>query len=190
MTNLDNIIRDIEEVNATYDFWIRDKNGQIKEDVICADIIPFLKDLKEYEIDIPQDTVVAMRNEALELDTAEHGNSYNWNANVDHDFEFSIVRESDDSVVFYISVHRFGDVRGNYTDYAVCKFDNEFELWELDSTIQCKTFNDRYIADINIWFDTYSVYDTETCETYYEIYDIEVEDALETIRKMQEEVDK
>lgn len=185
MSNIDNIIKDIEDVNMNSNFWIRDSNGQLKDGVICAEIIPFLKELKDYEVDVCQDEVIRLHNEAWELDNVNWGNSYNWSSPIDHDFQYGIMRNEDESVTFFISVHRFGDVRGNYTDYAVCKFDNEFEFLELDSAIQCKTFNDRYIADINIWANTYSVYDTETCETYDGIYDIEVEDALKTIREMQ-----
>ena len=29
MSNIDNIIADIENVNQTYDFWIRDENGNL-----------------------------------------------------------------------------------------------------------------------------------------------------------------
>ena len=57
MSNLDNIIADIKEVNQTYDFWIRDKDGNIKDDVICAEIIPFLEELKDYELDMTQEEI-------------------------------------------------------------------------------------------------------------------------------------
>ena len=49
MSNIDNIIADIAEVNRTYGFWIRDEDGNLKDDVICGEVIPFLEELKEYE---------------------------------------------------------------------------------------------------------------------------------------------
>ena len=62
MSNIDNIIADIENVNQTYDFWIRDENGNIKDDVICGEVIPFLEELKDYEIDMSQDEIKDMMN--------------------------------------------------------------------------------------------------------------------------------
>ena len=75
MTNLENIIMDIKEVNRTHDFWIRNSDGEIKDDVICGDIIPFLEELKAYEIDICQDAVITLR-EGL-YDKLEFCNTYN-----------------------------------------------------------------------------------------------------------------
>ena len=57
MSNIDNIIVDIENVNQTCDFWIRDEHGNLKDDVICGEVIPFLEELKDYEIDMSQDEI-------------------------------------------------------------------------------------------------------------------------------------
>ena len=62
MSNLDNIIADINEVNRTYGFWIRDNNGKLKDDVICGEVIPFLESLKEFEIDMSQKEIKDMMN--------------------------------------------------------------------------------------------------------------------------------
>lgn len=183
MSNIDNIIKDIEDVNMNGNFWIRDSNGQLKDGVICAEIIPFLKELKDYEIDFCQDEVMRLCNEAWELDNVTWGNSYNWSSPIDHDFQYGIMRNEDESVTFFISVHRFGDVRGNYTDTAMCHFDNEYELWELESALQCITINDRFCADLNIWFETYDVYDYETNESLGGFYQIDKDELLEEINE-------
>ena len=86
----------------------------------------------------------------------ERNNTYNYSANIDHDIDYRIVESGHDGVWFAFMVHRYGDVRGNYTDWAVCKFDNLYELWELESIRQSKNFDDgdkieRYTADINIF---------------------------------------
>ena len=91
-------------------------------------------------------------------------------------------------------VHRYGDVRGNYTDWAVCKFDNLYELWELESIRQSKNFNDgdkieRYTADINIFDECYNVYDNDEGEDVGYFYDIEVPEVLEAIAKMRSEME-
>lgn len=180
MTNLDNIIADIKEVNCTHDFWIRNSNGEIRDDVICGNIIPFLEELKAYEIDMSQDDVMASR-EGL-YDKLNFCNTYNYNACIDHDFEFDYyISPINNKFIVFIMVHRFGDVRGNYTDMACFEFDNEFEFWELESMMQCKQINERYFADVNILNEEYSVYDyIDDIDVGY-FCDIEVKDLLESI---------
>lgn len=191
MSNIDNIIADIENVNQTYDFWIRDENGNIKDDVICGEVIPFLEELKDYEVDMSQDEIKNMiemweqkyypRNHGEEYWA---NNTYNYGCNIDHDIDYRIV-EKDDEAWFAFMVHRFGDVRGNYTDWAVCKFEYFQEIFELDSVIQCKYFDEHYVADINIFSETYNVYDTDKCEDVGDFYEMEVSDLLESITEVQ-----
>ena len=52
MSNIDNIIADITEVNRTYGFYIRDEDGNLRNDIVCGEVIPFLEELKNYEIDL------------------------------------------------------------------------------------------------------------------------------------------
>lgn len=188
MSNIDNIIADIENVNQTYDFWIRDENGNIKDDVICGEVIPFLEELKDYEVDMSQDEIKDMMNfwdSNFDKPKYERNNTYNYSANIDHDIDYRIVESAHDEVWFAFMVHRFGDVRGNYTDWAVCKFEYFQEIFELDSVIQCKHFGEHYVVDINIFSETYNVYDTDKCEDVGDFYEIEVSDLLESIAKTQ-----
>lgn len=182
MTNLENIIMDIKEVNRTHDFWIRNSDGEIKDDVICGDVIPFLEELKAYEIDMSQDAVMTLR-EGL-YDKLKFCNTYNYSACIDHDFEFDYyISPTNDKFIVFIMVHRFGDVRGNYTDMACFEFDDAIEFWELESIMQCKQINERYSADINILNEGYNVYDyIDNVDVGY-FCDIEVKDLLESIEK-------
>ena len=54
-------------------------------------------------------------------------NSYNWNAPVSNDFNI-MQWLTDDGMIVAIKVHRYGDVRGNYTDYAWYKFIDEYNF--------------------------------------------------------------
>jgi hypothetical protein len=195
MSNIDNIIVDIENTNQTYGFWIRDENGNIKDDVICGEVIPFLEELKNYEIDMSQDEIKDMisswdKNWHEESYSLKHGNeywadnTYNINANIDHDIDYRIAKSDDNGVWFAFMIHRFGDVRGNYTDWAICKFDYVEELFELDSVMQCKYFGEHYVADINIFSETYNVYDTDKCEDVGNFYEMEVSDLLNSITEL------
>ena len=51
MSRLDNVIKDIENVNKGSYAWIYDANGNIKDDVICGNVLDLLYELKDYEIE-------------------------------------------------------------------------------------------------------------------------------------------
>ena len=197
MSNIDNIIADITEVNNTYGFWIRDEHGKLRDDVICGEVIPFLKELKDYEVDMSQSEIKDMINFwDSNFDKPKYwgDNTYNHGANIDHDIDYRIVESAHDGVWFAFMVHRYGDVRGNYTDWAVCQFDNLYELWELESICQCKNFSDgdkfeRYTADINIFDECYNVYDNDEERDVGYFYDAEVADALISIHEAEKEIE-
>lgn len=191
MSNIDNIIADITEINQTYGFWIRDEHGNLKDDVICGEVIPFLEELKEYEIEMSQTDIKDMMNfwdSNFDRSRYTRDNTYNHNANIDHNIDYRIVESEHDGTWLVFMVHRYGDVRGNYTDWAVCKFDDIYEFWELESIRQHKNFSDgdkfeRYTADINIFDECYLVYDNDLGEDVGYFYDIEVEDLLKSIEE-------
>lgn len=181
MSNLDNIIADINEVNKTYGFYIRNEDGTMRDDIICGEVIPFLEELKDYEIDLTQEQIIALRRNWLSMNVMHCDNTYNNNGSVDHDFEFDIA-ETNDGVYVTIMVHRFGDVRANYTDWAICKFDSFEEMFCLESAMQYKNINDRYMLDVNIFTEGYNVWDSESEEDLGIFYEIEVKDLLDEIK--------
>ena len=195
MSTIDNIIADINEVNKSYDFWIRNEKGELKDDVICGEVIPFLESLKDYEVDMSQSEIKDMMNfwdSNFSEPKYKRNNTYNYNANIDHDIDYRIVESEHDGIWFAFMVHRYGDVRGNYTDWAVCKFDSIYEFWELESIYQYKNFSDgekfeRYTADINIFDECYNVYDNDLREDVGYFYEIEVSEVLERIHELEKE---
>ena len=81
-----------------------------------------------------------------------------------------------------IMVHRYGDVRANYTDRFLVRFDNEYEWFELESIMQYKTICDgRYFININIMTECYNVWDNEKEVNVGEFCELEVEDLLNEI---------
>ena len=193
MSNIENSIADIEEVNQTYGFWIRDEHGNLKDDVICGEVIPFLEELKEYEVEMSQADIKDMMNfwdSNFDIHRSWHNgnnywrdNTYNCNANIDHDIDYRIVESTHDGVWFAFMVHRYGDVRVNYTDWAMCKFEDEEEFYGLESIMQYKQINERYVADINIFSESFNVYDCIKGEDVGEFWDIEVESLLKSIEE-------
>ena len=178
MTRLDAVIKDIEEVNKTCGAWIYDADGNIKDDVICGNVLPLLYELKDYEIESTEESI-----DWIVANANRRWNTYNWNANIDHHIDVAEL-EFDGYTYMAIMVHRWGDVRANYTDRFLVRFYDCYEWSELESIMQYKTICDgRYFVDIDIMSETYSVWDNEEEVSVGEFYEFEVEDLLKEINK-------
>ena len=178
MTRLDAVIEDIKEVNKACGVWMYDADGNIKDNVICGNVLPLLCELRDYETESTEESINWIVKNA-----DRHWNTYNWNANIDHDIDVAEV-ELDGYTYMAIMVHRYGDIRANYTDRFVVRFDNEYDWFEFNSRIQCKEIaGGRYCVDIDIMTECYNVWDNEKEVTVGEFYEIEVEDLLNEINK-------
>lgn len=178
MSRLDNVIKDIESVNKECHAWIYEPNGEIKDNVICGNVLDLLYELKDYEIETTEKSI-----DWIVVKANNRWNTYNWNANIDHHIDVAEL-EINGYTYMAIMVHRYGDVRANYTDRFLVRFDSEYEWFELESRMQYKEIADgRYCVDIDIMSEWYNVYDWELGESLGEFYAIEVEVLLEEIEK-------
>ena len=155
-------------------------------DDLEIDTINILEDMEEYEIDL-HDFVYYTEDEdgnEIEVDifegceTAEEildaleeygyiedtyfaaDNSYNWSAPVSNDFDFKLYRDFVSGGVFVdFMVHRFGDVRGNYTDSVIYHFDSVDAFYEL--LLNCNKYVQigNYGVCVDIFNDGFEVYD-------------------------------
>ena len=178
MTRLDAVIKDIKEVNKECHAWIYNPNGTIRDDVICGNVLELLYELKDYEIETTEKSI-----DWIVVNANKHWNTYNWNANIDHNIDVAEM-EINGYTYMAIMVHRYGDVRANYTDRFLVRFDDICDFLELESRIQYKTImDDRYTCDIDIFSDFYNVWDNEKQTDIGEFYEIEVEDLLDAINE-------
>lgn len=178
MTKLDAVIEDIKEVNKTCGAWIYDADGNIKDDVICGNVLPLLYELKDYEVEPTEESI-----DWIVENADRWWNTYNWNANIDHHIDVAEL-DLDGYTYMAIMVHRWGDVRANYTDRFLVRFYDSYEWAELESIMQYKTICDgRYFIDIDIMTEAYTVWDNEEEVSVGEFYEIEVEDLLNEINK-------
>lgn len=176
MARLDNVIKDIKEVNKECHAWIYEPNGEIRDDVICGNVLDLLYELKDYEIDTTEKSI-----DWIVVNADRRWNTYNWNANIDHNIDVAEL-EINGYTYMAIMVHRYGDVRANYTDRFLVKFDNEYTWFELESRTQFKDIADgRYTCDIDIMDECYRVWDNDNQTEVGEFYEIEVEDLLNEI---------
>ena len=178
MTKLDAVIKDIEEANKVGYAWIYDADGNIKDNVICGNVLPLLYELRDYEIETTEEFIDWIVEHA-----DRHWNTYNRNANIDHDI---------DVAEFYLNgytymaimVHRYGDIRANYTDRFVVRFDNKYDWFEFNSRMQYKEIaGGRYCVDIDLMAECYNVWDNEKEVSLGEFSELEVEDLLNEINK-------
>ena len=65
------------------------------------------------------------------LDYYHADNSYNWSGKVSNDFYYKTFRTDNGEIVVSIKFHRFGDVRGNYTEDAFLLFDDANDFHEI-----------------------------------------------------------
>ena len=176
MTRLDAVIKDIKEVNKECHAWIYEPNGEIRDDVICGNVLDLLYELKDYEIETTEKSI-----DWIVVNADRRWNTYNWNANIDHNIDVAEM-EINGYTYMAIMVHRYGDVRANYTNRFLVRFDDDTEWFELESRMQYKTIaNGKYCCDIDIMAECYSVWDWDNNTSLGEFYEIEVEDLLNEI---------
>lgn len=184
MTRLEKVIEEVKAAHTGVNRpWIFDENGNMREDVLIGDVIPLLKELKEYEINITDEEIEEFINDKKTIGD----NTYNWNANISNDL-LIYSQELDNEVTLVIAVHLCGDIRGNYSDYFAIKMKGFYEFYELESMSQHKYITDTLVADINLMDEYYNVYDYEHDEDVGEFYEIEIKDVLPEIMAKQKEL--
>lgn len=163
-----NILEDMEEHElGWYDFrcYTEDEDGnEIEVDIFegCETAEQILDALEEYGY--IEDTYFAADN------------SYNWSSPVSNNFDFKLYRDFVSGGIFVdFSVHRFGDVRGNYTDSVIYRFDSEGEFYELLKDCNKYVQIGNYEVVVDIFNDGFEVYDNEgeyICTAYGDYDDI------------------
>ena len=176
MTRLDAVIKDIEAVNKADIAWMYDVDGNIKDNVICGNVLPLLYELKDYEVEATEESI-----DWFVKNADKRWNTYNWNANIDHDIDVAEM-SLNGYTYMAIMVHRYGDIRVNYTDRFVVRFDNKYDWFEFNSRMQYKEIaGGRYYVDIDIMTECYNVWDNEKEVSLGEFCELEVEDLLNEI---------
>lgn len=167
-------------------------DSDIEESTI--DIVEVLNNLEGYEI---TDLTVLEYNEDIEeydeieaenvesymdflhengyLEELKSDNSYNWGSRVSNDFNMTMYKNTmTDEYIVEFSVHRFGDVRANYTESALLRFDNDYTFYEaLTESNKYLTVN-GHNCYIDIFSDGIEVFNDndDFLGTVYDIEDV------------------
>ena len=173
----------IEQVKAArqgeYRPWIYDDNGRIQDHIICGEVLDLLEELKDYEINVTDDWIFKF------IHSNQGYNTYNWAANISNDLQY-YTKETEDEYIIVIAVHLRGDIRANYSDWFVVKFENFYEWNDLESKKQHKMITDTLEVDIDIMSECYEVYDYSTDDYVGSFYELEVGDLMEKIYNTKE----
>lgn len=198
MKFIDKIIADIPKLDIE-----REDSEYHDEIKYVVDTRVLLDNLREYEVEIPSEYIekyeqvfgngVLQYMENLTSMKAEEfngGNTYNWNGRILHDIDYRYIQADEDTFYVAIQVHRIGDIRYNYTQFALFKFDSFENFYEtLDDICMenfggCYTYNDKhYTYDITIFSEMMSVWCEET-QDEYEIYAYDDESFEKEIQKV------
>ena len=102
-----------------------------------------LDNLREYEVEIPTEYfekyeqvfgngVLQYMADITDTDIEDFngGNTYNYNGRIIHDLDYRYIDTKENGFYIAIQVHRLGDIRGNYTEFALFKFDY-FESFDI-----------------------------------------------------------
>jgi hypothetical protein len=124
MTRLEAILKDIESLEGK-EVTIFGQPRKLRSDEersFMPRVKTLLNDLMKYETNgVTSDDVVKFYDEDNDcLEVVKDYNSYNFNAKIDHHLQYYHVKAYGDDFII-LSVHRYGDVRGNYTNKAVLK---------------------------------------------------------------------
>ena len=92
---------------------------------------PDTDEYEEIEFNSSYDFIIHMED-LYGIEETRCDNSYNWGAPISNDFYFNEYYNSELNEYYYVvAIHKYGDVRGNYTDEFVLKFDNDYDFLEL-----------------------------------------------------------
>ena len=159
-----NIINDIKEIHETPVYYFGDYHelGALETDDFTINIIDVLEALEPYEI---TESIEELTEGGYIYNDCDYkgNNSYNWMSPVNHHFNFNIYNNACGVCYVEFKVHRFGDVRGNYTETAVLQFNNDYEFLEILS--ECNKYNNieiddnNYNVNVNIFSDGFEVFD-------------------------------
>lgn len=178
-TRLENVIEQVKAARTGVNRpWIFTEDGEVADNVMCGEVLDVLEELKQYEISVSDEWIENFKSNPK----VKGDNTYNYNANISNDLNMDYLENDDGEVIMLIMVHLYGDIRCGYSDYFAVRFDSMYEFYELESAIQVKDVNEHMVADLNIFSETYNVYDYEKQEDVGDFYELELADLLEEIK--------
>lgn len=147
---------------------------------------PDTDEYEELEFDDCDDFISFMEN-TYGIEEVKCDNSYNWNSPISNNFYIHQYYNRELNEYYYvIAIHKYGDVRGNYTNEFVLKFNDDYTFLEmLEESTKYYTLHDKDENDI--YFDLRIFDQGLTYEGEYEYQDLYLLD-YENIEDLQKDI--
>lgn len=186
MKYIDSVIADIPKVG------IETYNNDNEIDYVI-DTRKLLEYLKPYEVEIPKE-YKGVQEYLGSIENKEYisgNNTYNYNGSIMHDLNVETWKING---YYYkvIMVHRGGDIRTNYTDYFMLRFDDEDDFYYVvdeicreDLTVE-KEYNGKYYSiELDIFGEYKRVYSWKDDEIFdiYAYDDTSFHEEIDRIEK-------
>lgn len=108
---------------------------------------------KEEDMEIDFDEYL----ELYEYEEIKSDNTYNWLAPLTNHINYRIYEsKAMDDIIVELSVHRYGDVRCNYTEDCYLKFQNDYEFYEALGEANKGLLINKDNKQYNIYIDIFS----------------------------------
>ena len=183
ISNLENVKKEIQAAReGKHAAWIF-KNGKLADDIIAIDALEVIAAFAENIVNtdkMPLETQKKLVNFICE-NAETSGNTCNYNGLITNDMNYNIIKIGN---YYYTLVmfHLGGDIRGNYTDYLLLRFEEIYDFFSINETYFTKGIGkSRYDVDMNIFSEKYSVWDNFYNKYVGEFYEIESGELLKKI---------
>lgn len=177
--------------------YFRHIESDVEENELTISIFDVLDSLEAFEI-TEKEIYSYEEEEYFEYDMEEYfekglnegwlvekcsDNSYNWNSPMSHHINFEIYHNDEGSYIVRFRVHRYGDVRYNYSDWCCLEFSWEDEFLEVlmeecSKCIDVEMDDKQYYVTIEVLSDEIRLESYEN-EEYNEIFGDEKDEILE-----------
>lgn len=210
INNIINDLRNLEGKEVGSGYFKHVYSNEV--DVTTINILDVLESLKPYEFDTENLEILTYVDdeegnceeeykivdmdeflEWYEYEEVTATNSYNWSAPISNHFNYTIYQSrAMDNCIVEFKVHRFGDVRCNYTEEVYLKFEDEYDFYEvLEESNKHFTIIDndneiKYHITIDVFNECPSII-IESNDEYEDVYDYEAYKLLENIIGLYEE---
>jgi hypothetical protein len=178
MSKLNEIIKELKEIRGkkVY-FWGKYHTGPtFEEENGLVDSVDIAETLMEIEVDsdeLADEIIEAWENDSDELEEFRAENTYNSYGNITNDMHYTHVRYKGLDYIM-VQFHLYGDIRGNYTDFAVLSIDDEMDFYDLmletNINITITVNNVDYEVQYSAMSEGYEVFlnNGQHLETFYD----------------------
>ena len=199
-TTIENLKKEFREMigkEVGYGYF-RHTESDVEENELTISIFDVLDSLEAFEI-TKKEMYDSEEEEYFEYDIEEYfekgldegfliecgaDNSYNWNSPISHHINFEIYHDIEGSYIVRFRVHRYGDVRCNYSDWVYLEFswENEFLevlMEECSKSIDVEMDGKQYYVTIEVLSDEIRLESYDEENGYEDIYGDDRDEILE-----------